>query len=188
MKALTDHIVQFGTLTQQELDCITEGVTTVSLPKDAYFSEAGHIPKQLAFVASGVLRGFYYDQEGTEITRCFINENSLVADYMHFEAGTAATESIQACTDCTLFVFSKSHWDSLSHRIAGWDHLKSKMVHQCMLQKSRKGPVVSQDATTRYLEFIANYPSVMHRVALSHVASYLGVTQQSLSRIRKNIR
>lgn len=54
-----------------------------------------------------------------------------------------------------------------------------------MYQKSRKGLVVSQDATTRYLEFMENYPSLINRVPLTYIASYLGVTQQLLSRIRK---
>ncbi|HLP39257.1 MAG TPA: helix-turn-helix domain-containing protein, partial [Lacibacter sp.] len=70
----------------------------------------------------------------------------------------------------------------------GWDNIKNKMVQNCLYQKSRKGPVISQDATTRYLEFLENHPTLTNRVALSHIASYLGVTQQSLSRIRKNIK
>ncbi|HLU90265.1 MAG TPA: hypothetical protein VKZ51_10570, partial [Cyclobacteriaceae bacterium] len=89
---------------------------------------------------------------------------------------------------CKLMVFSKPNWEELSSTIVGWDNIKNKMVQLCMFQKSRKGPVISQDATTRYLEFMENYPSLLNRVPLSYIASYLGVTQQSLSRIRKNVR
>ncbi|WP_417361333.1 hypothetical protein [Galbibacter sp.] len=50
------------------------------------------------------------------------------------------------------------------------------MVQLSMYQKSRKGPVISQDATTRYLEFMENYPSLINRISLTYIATYLGVT------------
>lgn len=136
----------------------------------------------------GVIRGCYYNNKGEEITRCFISENSLVCDYVNFEAQASSSEYLQAVTDCSLIIFSKKDWEELSHIIMEWDTIKNKMVQLCMHQKSRKGPVISQDATTRYLEFMENYPSLINRVPLSYIATYLGVTQQSLSRIRKNIR
>ncbi len=188
MKELTDYILQFGNLNKQQTDLIEEKVTETDLLKGEYFSEAGKIPRQIGFVLEGVVRGFYYNDKGAEITRCFISENNLAADYVRFEANTASTEYLQACTDCRLLVFSKENWEELSSTIAGWDNIKNRMVQLCMFQKSRKGPVVSQDATTRYLEFLEHYPSLANRVPLAYIASYLGVTQQSLSRIRKNIR
>ncbi|WP_317173702.1 Crp/Fnr family transcriptional regulator [Adhaeribacter radiodurans] len=134
------------------------------------------------------MRGCYYNNKGEEITRCFISENSIVVDYVNFEANTSSTEYLQASTDCKLIVFSKPNWEELSHTIVGWDNIKNKMVQICMFQKSRKGPVISQDATTRYLDFIENFPTLSNRIPLAYIASYLGVTQQSMSRIRKNIR
>lgn len=187
MKSLTTYILQFGDLNQQQLDLIASKATEIELQKDEYFSEAGKIPRQVGFIMEGVLRGCYYNNKGEEITRCFITENSLVADYINFDANTASAEYIQASTDCKLMMFSKQVWDEFSDLIVGWEPIKSKMVHRCMHQKSRKNPVISQDATTRYLEFLENYPTLTNRVSLSYIASYLGVTQQSLSRIRKNI-
>jgi hypothetical protein len=142
----------------------------------------------LGLSLKGVIRGCYYNNKGEEITRCFISENSLVCDYVNFEAQASSSEYLQAVTDCSLIIFSKKDWEELSHIIMEWDTIKNKMVQLCMHQKSRKGPVISQDATTRYLEFMENYPSLINRVPLSYIATYLGVTQQSLSRIRKNIR
>lgn len=188
MKELINYLLQFGNLNPQQIDLITKKATEIELRKDQYFSEAGKIPRQVGFIVEGVIRGCYYNNKGEEVTRCFINENSLVVDYVNFEANTASSEYLHASTDCTLIVFSKQNWEALSHTIAGWDNIKNKMVQSCMFQKSRKGPVISQDATTRYLEFMENYPSLTNRVPLTYIASYLGVTQQSLSRIRKNIR
>lgn len=188
MKELIAYILQFGHLNQQQIDLITGKVSEIALRKDEYFSEAGKIPRQVGFVVEGVIRGCYYNNKGEEITRHFITENSLVCDYVNFEANTTSTEYIQACTACRLVVFSKQSWEELSNTIVGWDNIKNKMVQICLYQKSRKSPVISQDATTRYLEFIENYPLLINRIPLNYIASYLGITQQSLSRIRKNIR
>ncbi len=188
MEALINYILQFGHLNQQQTDLVTAKVKVLELQKEAYFSEAGKIPRQVGFILEGVIRGCYYNNKGEEITRCFISENSLVVDYVNFESNTVSSEYLQAGTRCKLLVFSKQDWEELSHTIVGWDSIQSKMVQRCLFQKSRKGPVISQDATTRYLEFMENYPSLTNRISLAHIASYLGVTQQSLSRIRKNIR
>ncbi len=187
MKELTEYILQFGNLNKQQIDLVEKLATETELRKDEYFSEAGKIPKQVGFIMEGVIRGCYYNNKGEEITRCFISENSLVADYVNLESNASSSEYLQACTDCKLLVFSKQNWEELSQTIVGWDNIKNKMVQICMFQKSRKGPVISQNATTRYLEFMENYPLLVNRIPLAYIASYLGVTQQSLSRIRKNI-
>lgn len=188
MKEFIKYIFQFGNLNQQQLEFIEKKAIETELQKDDYFSQAGKIPMQVGFILQGVIRGCYYNNKGEEITRCFISENSVVVDYVNFEANISSSEYLQAATNCKLLVFSKQDWEELSQNIEGWENIKNKMFQNCLFQKSRKGPVISQDATTRYLEFIKNYPSVLNRVSLSYVASYLGVTQQSLSRIRKNIR
>lgn len=188
MEELIQYILTFGSLTAQQMELITGKGKTLEISKDDYFSAAGKIPKQVGFVVDGVIRGCYYNNKGEEITRCFISENSLVCDYVNFEANTSSSEYLQAITDCRLIVFDKKDWEALSDNVVGWDNIKNKMVQLCMYQKSRKGPVISEDATTRYLAFLENYPSLINRIPLSYIASYLGVTQQSLSRIRKNIR
>jgi CRP-like cAMP-binding protein len=188
MKELAAYILQFGNLNKQQLDLIASKATEIELKKDDYFSEAGRIPMQTGFIIEGIIRGCYYNNKGEEITRCFISENNLAFDYVNFEASTASSEYLQASTYCRMIVFSKQDWEELSHTILNWDNIKNKMLQKCMYQKSRKGPVISQNATTRYLEFLQNYPSLANRIPLVYIASYLGITQQSLSRIRKNIR
>lgn len=187
MRELIEYILQFGNLSKQQIGFITDRAMEFDLPKDKFFSEAGQVPRQVGFVVEGVIRGCYFSDQGEEITRAFISENSLVCDYINLEANTVSSEYLQACTDCRLIAFSKQDWEELSQVIVDWDKIKNKMVQVCMYQKSRQGPVISQDATTRYLEFMENHGSLINRVPLTYIASYLGVTQQSLSRIRKNI-
>ncbi|RIV18668.1 Crp/Fnr family transcriptional regulator [Fibrisoma montanum] len=189
MKELINYILQFGQLNQQQIDLITSKATELELRKDDYFSEAGKIPRYIGFVVQGVFRFCYYNNKGEEITNNFVEENSFVGDYARFESNVASSEYIQAVTDCKLLVFSKKNWDELLNTIVGWDKIVAKIYQKCLLEAiDRRSPLVSEDATTRYLSFIERFPSLANRVPLAFVASYLGITQQSLSRIRRNIR
>jgi len=140
-------------------------------------------------VLEGVFRFCYYNNKGEEVTNYFVDEGNFVVDNEKFESQIAASEYVQAVTDCQVLVFNKKDWDEISNTIVGWEMMKAKMVKKCLtLAMERRSPLVSEDATTRYLSFIEGFPNLINRVPLSYIASYLGVTQQSLSRIRRNIR
>lgn len=189
MEELIEYILRFGNLNKQQTELIKSRVNQVTINKDEYLSEAGKIPRQVGFVLEGVFRFCYYNNKGDEITDYFIDENHFVTDYQNFEAGMASSEYVQAVTDCTLLIFSKKDWDELMNTIIGWDKIVVKIVQKCLLEKiERRSPLVSEDATTRYLSFMEKFPQMANRVPLSYIASYLGVTQQSLSRIRKKLR
>ncbi|MCU7616311.1 Crp/Fnr family transcriptional regulator [Chryseobacterium sp. PBS4-4] len=189
MKEFIDYILQFGDLNKQQIDLITSKATRLDLRKDEYFSEAGKIPKQVGFILKGVVRFCYYNNKGQEITHHFVDENNFVSDQQKFEAQIVASDYIEAVTDCQLLIFSKKNWDEIGNTIVGWDAITGKILKNCLLKTiERRSPLVSEDATTRYLSFIEMFPNLVNRIPLSYVASYLGITQQSLSRIRKNIR
>lgn len=189
MKAFIDYILQFGNLNRHQIDFIISKTKMLELHKDEYFSEAGKIPRHVGFLLEGVVRFCYYNNKGREITHHFIDENNFVSDQQKFETQVAASEYIQAVTDCKLLIFSKKDWDDIGNTIVGWDAITGLILKNCLLKTiERRSPLVSEDATTRYLSFIEHFPGLVNRVPLSHIASYLGITQQSLSRIRKNIR
>ncbi|WP_299183044.1 Crp/Fnr family transcriptional regulator [uncultured Chryseobacterium sp.] len=189
MEKLIEYILQFGNLNQQQIDFVKSKATELELKKDDYFSEAGKIPRQMGFVLEGIFRFCYYNNKGEEITNYFVDENNFVSDQQKFEAQVVASDYIQAVTDCKLLVFSKKDWDEIGNTIVGWDAITGLILKNCLLKTiERRSPLVSEDATTRYLSFIEKCPTLINRVPLSYIASYLGVTQQSLSRIRKNIR
>ncbi len=189
MKEFVEYILQFGSLNQQQIDLIIKKGTELKLGKDEYFSEAGKIAKQVGFILEGIVRVCYYNNKGEEITKYFIEENNLVCDLESFESEIPSTAYVQAVTESRLIVFSKKDWQELFNTIIGWDAIVHKVISKALLQKvERRSPLVAEDATTRYLKFLEIYPTVVNRVPLSYIASYLGITQQSLSRIRKNIR
>ena len=189
MEEFVNYILQFGNLNRQQTDFIMSKAKTLELHKDAYFSEAGKIPRHVGFILEGVVRFCYYNNKGQDITQYFIEENSFVSDQQRFEAQVVSSEYIQAVTDCKLLTFSKKDWDEIGNTIVGWDAITGLIMKNCLLKTiERRSPLVSEDATTRYLSFIEHFPGLVNRIPLSHIASYLGITQQSFSRIRKNIR
>lgn len=188
MKKLIDYILKFGKLNKQQTDFIVSKATTLTLPKDEYFLEAGKIPNQIAFVLDGVLRFSYHNSKGEEITNFFIDGNQFVTDYQKFNANVTASEYLQAVSDCKLLIFSKKDWDEILNTIVGWDKIVEKMYKKYLLETIEKRSIlVSGDATTRYLLFMEKYPTLVNQIPLSYIASYLEITERSLSEIRKNV-
>lgn len=189
MEELINLLLQFGDLNKQQIDLILSRAGVLELKKDEYFSEAGKVPRYVGFVLEGVFRFCYYNNKSEEITNYFIDENNFVVDNQRFESQVEASEYIQAVTDCKVVVFTKKDWDEISNTIVGFEMIKANIVKKCLtVAMERRSPLVSEDATTRYLTFLEAFPMLINRIPLSYIASYLGITQQSLSRIRKNIR
>ncbi|MCD0489923.1 Crp/Fnr family transcriptional regulator [Pedobacter sp. MC2016-14] len=189
MEAFINYVLQFGNLNKQQTDFIIGKAKALELRKEDYFSEAGKIPRHLGFLLEGVVRFCYYNNKGEEITHSFVEENNFVSDQQRFDAEIISSEYIQAETDCKLLVFSKKDWDEIGNTIVSWKEIENLILKNCLLKAiERRSPLVSEDATNRYLLFNQHFPGLVNRVPLSHVASYLGITQQSLSRIRRNVR
>lgn len=187
MNEYINFITTFGDLNSQDLAVIQSVLVEKKINKGEYFSEAGQVPKEIGFILKGVIRGVFMNERGEDISRCFITEYNLVCDYVNMESGKRSTESLQASEDCLLLVMKKDDWVSLSEKIPQWEIIKTKMVRDCLYLKSRTTPVISDNASVRYLRFLVDHPNLVNRIPLAHIASFLGVTQQSLSRIRRNI-
>lgn len=186
MDKFFEYILQFGNLNPQQIELISNNVTEVELHKDSYFAEAGKTFNQVAFILEGVLRICYYNNQGDEITKYFIEENQFVANPYQNEP---FTEYVQAATACKLIVFSEHQWNELSNTILDWDKITNKILQSALMRKmDRRSSLVAENATTRYLTFLEKFPNLVNRIPLSYIASYLGITLSSLSRIRKNIR
>jgi CRP-like cAMP-binding protein len=189
MGEFIDYVLQFGNLNKHQIDLITSKAAELELRKDDYYWKVGKTVKQIGFLTDGVIRVYYYDSKGIEYTRYFIDENLLILDGPNSDGNYTPSEYLQAVCDCKLTVFSKKDWKEISDTIIGWENIIQKINNkQHTVKIERRSILISQDAATRYSEFIHKFPTLANRVPLSYIASYLGITQSSLSRIRKNIR
>jgi CRP-like cAMP-binding protein len=189
MKELINYLLQFGHLNQQQIDLITSKGVFREIKKDEYFQEAGRVPREIGFLTEGIVRICYYNNKGDEITKYFIDEGNLIVDINSYNQGIPSSAYIQAITDCKFTVLSKDAMNDLSMTILIWDDIINKIVNKALVEKVNKiSPMLSEDATERYRNFFTKFPTLANRIPLSYLASYLGITQSSLSRIRKNIR
>ncbi|MBR10315.1 MAG: cyclic nucleotide-binding protein [Rickettsiales bacterium] len=188
MKEFIEFILQFGNLNEQQIGLISKKSQVVELEKGDFFWEAGKSIKYVGFTIKGILRVYYYNNQSEEITRYFIDENLLILYGPHIESNYIPSEYLQAIEKSELVVFSKKDWKEISDTIIGWDSIIQKIEAKQHREKlDRRSQLVSQDASTRYLDFMQKFPNLINRIPLSYIASYLGITQSSLSRIRKNI-
>ncbi|MET0243640.1 MAG: Crp/Fnr family transcriptional regulator [Flavitalea sp.] len=189
MEQLINYILQFGHLNQQQIDLIKSKIVIKELAKDNYYQEAGKIPREIIFLIKGIMRIVYYNNKGEEITKYFLDENHFLVDIIAFNQGIPSNEYAQTVTDTEYIVLSKSALDDLSLTIVGWDAIMAKMTAKGLADKiTRISPMMTEDAKERYLKFLDNFPNMVNRIPLTYLASYLGITQSSLSRIRKDIR
>lgn len=188
MNKMIEHLLQFGSLDSEQIQFISDRGKVTTLATNEYFSEAGKTPKYVGFILKGIFRTCFYNNKGDDITHDFIDENNFVTDMQKFEAQTVATEYIQAITDCEVIIFTKKDWDDIGKTIANWDAITGLILRKCIAEiLDRRNFLVTEDATTRYLSFMKKFPTFVNRIPLSYIASYLGMAQPSLSRIRKNI-
>ncbi len=189
MQPLIEFLLRYGALTGQQIDLINSKTQLRRLKENEYFSEAGKIAHEVGFVISGILRVCYYNREGSEITRYFIEENNFVVDLNSYTYQIPSSEYIQAVTEVELVVLKRKDLLELASTIVGWDKITSQITTKAFLDKvNRISPMLAEDATTRYKNFLEQFPQLASRIPLSYLASYLGITQQSLSRIRSKIR
>lgn len=189
MEEFIEFILQFGNLNKQQVDLIKRKASEKKLQRNEHYWEAGKTVGQVGFLIQGILRVYYYNNKGEEITRYFIDENHLILSGNTIDEVYTPSEYLSAITDCRMVVFSKRDWKEIGDTIIGWDNIVQKIISKHHSEKiSRRSEMISQDGKERYLDFIQKFPNLVNRVPLSFIASYLGITQSSLSRIRKSIR
>ncbi|MFD1875661.1 Crp/Fnr family transcriptional regulator [Hymenobacter bucti] len=190
MNEFLAYLWQFGRLTPHQQEVVAQKATRVTLRKSDYFVEAGAVAQRVGFVEAGVLRVYSSTEQGEERTRYFIEEGHLILDVR--APGAPHPEApclVQAVTACRLVVFTAQQWQTFFQLIPGWETIVHKIIAQAMREKmARVLPMVGQDAAARYTSFLTNYPQLANRVPLTYLASYLGITPSSLSRVRKHIR
>lgn len=154
--------------------------------KNAYLLHAGHISDDYLFLDSGFMRAFAYDTDGNDVTTGFYASGQIVFEVASFFNRTPSQEYIQALTDCQGWGITHQQLNALFHaRPEFWEFGRSVLVRGYAALKSRMLALITEPAATRYDSLLHASPEILQHAPLKTIASYLGITDTSLSRIRK---
>lgn len=159
----------------------------VTIKKGDYFLKAGKQCDKFCFVKSGFLRVFSSPNE-TEVTQWIATSGHFGTDFSSFFFGLPSRWTIQALENTELFMISKENYNAIGKAVPNWSALERTFLIKCLsLMESRINSHLSMSAQERYLHFFEHNSSLFNQVPLQYIASMLGMTPETFSRIRKKL-
>ncbi|HTQ65844.1 MAG TPA: Crp/Fnr family transcriptional regulator [Puia sp.] len=154
--------------------------------RNEFFLREGRISDEYLFLEKGFMRAFAYDTEGNDVTTNFYSANQVVFEVSSFFNRTISRENIQALTDCSGWYISYQQLNHLFHSLPEFrDFGRHILVKGFSSLKIRTLSMITETAEERYASLLKTNPEIFQQAPLKNIASYLGITDTSLSRIRK---
>jgi CRP-like cAMP-binding protein len=186
LEALKLFLKSFNILSEEEIDGLAGISTFKKLSKNDYFIKEGDTCKHITFVLSGILRSFYISDKEEEMTYCISFPNNFMTAYSSYLRGIPTLENIQAITSTELLVFPKDKLEVLTKgNYNSVFFLKTIAEQQYIELENRIFQLQGSDSASRYATLMKNHPKYLQHIPLQYLASFLGVSQRHLSRIRK---
>lgn len=183
---LKSYFEHTGIFTAPEIEGVLPLFREQGLKKSAYFIREGERCREIAFIASGIFRSCYSSGQGDEITYCFRFPNEFMTAYSAFITGVPSQETLQALTDAELYIIRKEDLDRISEGSYSWTRFLRRIAEEQYIEmEQRVFQLQKQNAAGRYHSLIRNRPEYIRYIPLQYLASYLGITQRHLSRIRR---
>lgn len=186
VSAFVAHVKKYIALNDTEAQILRDHCQTIVYKKNSYILRAGEICRNQHFVAEGCVKTGFTDREGEEHVISFATENWWTADLGSFLAQTPADYHIQCLEDCTIIQISYQQVQELYIKIPALERFFRILVQNAYVAAQKR--IVqnfSMPAQERYEQFLKQYPKLEQRVPQYLIASYLGITKEFLSKIRK---
>lgn len=174
--------------TAQELETIILKFKKVVFSKNSFLLSEGKVANNYWFVESGFIRSFVQDTEGRNISTNFYSTGDIAIDWPSFFLRNPTRENIQALTDCVCWQLDFDTFQTLFHSITAFrEQGRTTLVGSYFALKNHSISVIADPAKARYQQLLQKKPHIIQNVSLKHIATYLGITDTSLSRIRKEV-
>lgn len=181
-----EYIRQRSSVAEVELSKIEAVCQIKKLRKRQYLLQEGDVWKFNAFVTKGCLRTYTIDEKGNEHIINFAVENWWTGDRESLASGQPSIFNIDALEDAEVVLITKTNFDKLCAEIPAFNNMVNAILQKSFIvAQSRIHTFISLSAEDKYLKFIEKYPHLISRVPQGMIASYLGITPETLSRIRK---
>ncbi len=164
------------------------GLTNRLVKKGKLFLEEGQRCDYFYFVLKGFVRLYYIDLHGDEVTHWFSKENSMITSPLSFFKKEKNILYFEAVEDTELILITSKQLDTIIAQFKSTEEaVRNLYAEFAMVLSRRVMSIHTETAEERYLKLMDEHPYLLQRAKLSHIASFLGITPQSLSRIRKNL-
>jgi len=174
--------------TEEEFALFLSYFTVKTVTKKDYYLRAGECCHSKAYLNKGCARNFVLDEQGHERILFFAFEDWWLGDFDSYYSGKPATNYIQLLEDSELLVISKENFQKAEKEISKLTQWYSfKMLRSASASRNRIEEMKTLSAEERYLKLIENQPHIFQRIPLQHIASYLNIEPQSLSRMRNRL-
>ena len=181
------YLLGFCEISDDDLSSIREASTSKNLRKWQSLLHDGETWKSICFISSGCFRLYRFDADGNDHTVRFGIENWWIGDQESYNQEKPAKYNIEALAASSVVLWAKPAWEDLLKNIPAlkdfFDRLSARAFET---SQQRIYSLISSSAEERYLEFQKTYPKVFNKVPLHMVASYLGISRETLSRLRKD--
>jgi CRP-like cAMP-binding protein len=185
---LHTHIQKRVHLDDSEFEIAKTFFVPKKIRRGQFMLHEGEICRFVAFVERGCLRQYNIDSKGEEHVVQFAIEDWWISDMYSTLMGEPATYNIDAIEDSEVLLFERSRLDELCERIPTFERFFRLLLEGAFMAKERRiAASLSKSAEEQYLSMLEMYPKIVQRVPQNQIASYLGITPQSLSRIRKEL-
>ncbi len=182
------HIFKPTDFSTQELEMIIPKFKQITFSKNDYLIQEGKTENHYWFVESGFVRSYVADTEGNDITTNFYSVGDIVIDWTSFFLRNPTRENIQALTDCICWQLDFDTFQQLFHSIKSFrEQGRTTLVSSYFSLKNKSVSMIADQAKERYIKLLKDKPHIVQNISLKHIATYLGITDTSLSRIRKEI-
>jgi CRP-like cAMP-binding protein len=175
-------------LTREEEELVRQYLTPKRLRKKQYLLQEGDVCKHLCIVEKGALRAYVLDEKGDEHITAFALEGWTMGDLASFIKEEPATLNIEALEDCELVLISKPTHDELLQKMPKYEtYIRKLMTDAYMALQKRANSMISLPLEERYHALTQMYPNIVQRVPQHMIASFMGLSPETLSRVRSRI-
>lgn len=187
MKEIRKFIETIYPINNSDWNYFSNKLEKINLKKKSILLDVGHVEGNLYFISKGIVRQFIPKDEN-DITFGFLFENEFVTAYDSFLTQKPSLYSLETLTEVTLWRISKESLEDVFDNTLSGNIIGRKMAEEMFLIKSKRElSFLSKTAEERYLDLFKERPELLKLIPLKQIASYIGVTPQGLSRIRKRI-